>query len=53
MDSFKALLSIMSGTAVFVIVLTIIFLVYRCLHAKIKTKQIQMVRALFTNIVNK
>ena len=41
--------SIGSGTVILVIVLTIIFVVYRCLHAKIvKTKQTQMVRTLFT-----
>ena len=43
-----------SGTVILVIVLTIIFVVYRCLHAKIvKTKQTLMVRTLFTNITNK
>ena len=46
--------SIGSGTVILVIVLTIIFVVYRCLHAKIvKTKQTQKVRTLFTNIINK
>ena len=46
--------SIRSGTVILVIVLTIIFVVYCCLHAKIvKTKQTQMVRTLFTNIINK
>ena len=43
-----------SRTVILVIVLTIIFVVYRCLHAKIvKTKQTLMVRTLFTNITNK
>ena len=46
--------SIGSGTVNLVIVLTIIFVVYHCLYAKIvKTKQTQMVRTLFTNIINK
>ena len=43
-----------SGTVILVIVLTIIFFIYRCLHAKIvKTKQTLMVRTLFRNIINK
>ena len=43
-----------SGTVILVIVLTIIFVIHHCLHAKIvKTKQTQMVRTLFTNIINK
>ena len=43
-----------SGTVTFVIAWTIIFVLYCCLHAKIvKTKQTQMVRALFTIIINK
>ena len=46
--------SIRSGTVILVIVLTIIFVTYRCLRAKIvKTKQTLMVRTLFTNIINK
>ena len=46
--------SIGSGTVILVIVLTIIFVIFRCLHAKIiKTKQTLMVRTLFTNIINK
>ena len=46
--------SIGSGTVIFVIVLTIIFVIYHCLHAKVvKTIQTQMVRTLFTNIINK
>ena len=46
--------SIQSGTVILVIVLTIIFVVYYCLHAKIvKSKQTQKVRTLFTNIINK
>ena len=46
--------SIGSKTVIFVIILTIIFVIYRCLHAKIvKTKQIQMIKTLFTNIINK
>ena len=46
--------SIQSGTVILVIVLTIIFVIYCCLHAKIvKTKQTQKVRTLFTNIINK
>ena len=46
--------SIGSRTVILVIVLTIIFVAYRCLHAKIvKTKQTQMVRTLFTNIIHK
>ena len=46
--------SIGSGTLILMIVLTIIFVVYHCLHAKIvKTKQTLMVRILFTNIINK
>ena len=46
--------SIGSKTVIFVIILTIIFVIYRCLHAKIvKTKQTLMVRILFTNIINK
>ena len=46
--------SIGSGTVILVIVLTIIFVIYHCLHAKIvKTKQTLMVRTLFTNIINK
>ena len=43
-----------SGTVILVIVLTIIFFIYRCLHAKIvKTKQTLMVGILFTNNINK
>ena len=43
-----------SKTVILVIVLTIIFVIYHCLHAKIvKTKQTLMVRTLFTNIINK
>ena len=43
-----------SGTVILVIVLIIIFVIYHCLHAKIvKTRQTQMVRTLFTNIINK
>ena len=46
--------SIGSGTVILVIVLTIIFFFYRCLHAKIvKTKQTLMVGILFTNNINK
>ena len=46
--------SIGSGTVTFVIAWTIIFVLYCCLHVKIvKTKQTQMVRALFTIIINK
>ena len=46
--------SIGSGTVILVIVLTIIFVIHHCLHAKIvKTKQTQMDRTLFTNIINK
>ena len=46
--------SIGSKTVILVIVLTIIFFIYRCLHAKIvKTKQTLMVRTLFTYIINK
>ena len=46
--------SIGSKTVILVIVLTIIYVVYCCLHAKIvKTKQTLMVRTLFTNIINK
>ena len=46
--------SIGSGTVILVIAWTIIFVIYHCLHAKIvKTKQTQMVRALFTIIINK
>ena len=46
--------SIRSGTVILVIVLTIIFVIYHCLHAKIiKSKQTLMVRTLFTNIINK
>ena len=46
--------SIGSGTVILVIVLTIIFFIYRCLHAKIvKTKQTLMVTTLFTYIINK
>ena len=46
--------SIRSGTVILVIVLIIISVIYHCLHAKIvKTKQTQMVRTLFTNIINK
>ena len=42
--------SIGSGTEILVIVLTIIFVIYHCLHAKIvKTKQTLLVRTLFTN----
>ena len=45
--------SIGSGTII-LIVLTIIFIVYCCLHAKIvKAKQTLMVRTLLTNIINK
>ena len=40
--------SIGSGTEILVIVLTIIFVIYHCLHAKIvKTKQTLMVRTLY------
>ena len=47
-------LSTGSGTVILVIVLIIIFVIYHCLHAKIvKTRQTQMVRTLFTNIINK
>ena len=43
-----------SRTIILVIVLTIIFVVYRCPHAKIvKTEQTLMVRTLLTNIINK
>ena len=43
-----------SGTIILVIVLTIIFVVYHCLHAKIvRTKQTLMVRTLLKNIINK
>ena len=43
--------SIGSRTVILVIVLTIIFVIYSCLHAQVvKTKQTQMVRTLFTNI---
>ena len=43
-----------SRTVILVIVLTTIFVIYCCLHAKIvKTRQTQMVRTLFTNIINK
>ena len=46
--------SIGSGTIILVIVLTIIFVVYHCLHAKIvRTKQTLMVRTLLTNTINK
>ena len=46
--------SIGSGTVILVIILTIIFIIYHYLHAKIvKTKQTLMVRTLFTNIINK
>ena len=46
--------SIGSKTVILVIILTIIFVIYRCLHAKIvKTKQTLLVRILFTNIINK
>ena len=46
--------SIGSGTVILVIALTIIFVVYHCLHTKIvKTKQTQMVRTLFTIIISK
>ena len=46
--------NIWSGTVILVIVLTIIYVVHCCLHAKIvKTKQTLMVRTLFTNIINK
>ena len=46
--------SIESRTIILVIVLTIIFVVYHCLHAKIvKAKQTLMVRTLLTNIINK
>ena len=46
--------SIGSRTVILVIVLTIIFVIYSCLHAQVvKTKQTQMVRTLFTNIINK
>jgi len=45
--------SIGSGTVILVIVLTIIFFIYRCLHAKIvKTKQTLMVGILFTNNID-
>ena len=37
-----------------VIVLTIVFVVYHFLYAKnVKTKETQMVRILFTNVINK
>ena len=43
-----------SRTIILVTVLTIIFVVYHCLHAKIvRTKQTLMVRTLLTNIINK
>ena len=43
-----------SITIILVIVLTILFAVYRCLHAKIvKTEQTLMVKTLLTNIINK
>ena len=46
--------SIGSGIVILVIVLTVIFVIYRYLRAKIvKTKQTLMVRILFTNIINK
>ena len=46
--------SIGSGTVILVIILTIIFVIYHYLHAKIvKTKQTLMVRTIFTNIINK
>ena len=46
--------SIGSGTVILVIVLTIIFVIHHCLHAKnVKTKQTQMVRTLFTIIISK
>ena len=46
--------SIGSKTVILVIILTIIFVIYRCLHAKtVKTKQTQMDKMLFTNIMNK
>ena len=46
--------SIGPGTVILVTVLTIIFVIHHCLHAKIvKTKQIQMIKTLFTNIINK
>ena len=46
--------SIRSKTVILVIILTIIFVIYHCLHAKIvKTKQTLMVRTLFTNIASK
>ena len=42
--------SIGSGTVILVIVLTIIFVIYHCLHAKVvKSKQTLIVRTLFTN----
>ena len=46
--------SIGSATVILVIVLTIIFVIYCYLHAKIvKTKQTVTVRTLFTNMINK
>ena len=46
--------SIGSKTVILVIILTIIFVIYHCLHAKIvKTKQTLMFKTLFTNIINK
>ena len=46
--------SFVSKTVILVIILTTIFVIYSCLHAKIvKTKQTQMVKTLFTNIMNK
>ena len=45
--------SIGPRTIILVIVSTIIFVVYHCLHAKIvKTEQTLMVRTLLTNIIN-
>ena len=46
--------NIRSKTVILMIVLIIIFVIYRCLHTKIvKTKQTLMVKTLFTNIINK
>ena len=46
--------SIGPRTIILVIVSTIIFVVYHCLHAKIvKTEQTMMVRTLLTNTINK
>ena len=43
--------SIGSGTIMLIIVLVIIFVVYRCLSTKIvQTKQTQLVRAFFTKV---